>query len=182
MDGEMERIVRRILGDIRVELSEEFDRNFSRQAFFSKAWARRRSPLRSGGAILIDTGSLRRSVGISSDDRSVTFRSDLPYAGIHNEGGEIAVTARMKRYFWYRHMAAAGLSGRGRGGGRRPGRRKARPSAEAEFWKRMALMKVGARIRMPRRRFIGESPEVDEAVKGIIEENLTEYFNKEIKL
>ena len=41
----------------------------------------------------------------------------------------------------------------------------------------MALKKVGTKIRIPRRRFLGMSPEVESAVRKIIEENLEEYFN-----
>ena len=50
-------------------------------------------------------------------------------------------------------------------------------SSEADFWKAMALMKVGATIRIPQRKFLGASPEVEAAVRAIIEENLTEYIN-----
>ena len=63
-------IIRRILSDIRVELGDEFDRNFERQAFFNDAWARRKSPTRPGGTILVDTGTLRRSIrSRTTDDR-----------------------------------------------------------------------------------------------------------------
>ena len=41
----------------------------------------------------------------------------------------------------------------------------------------MALMKVGSVIRIPRRQFLGTSPEVENIVRGIIEDNLTEYVN-----
>lgn len=50
-------------------------------------------------------------------------------------------------------------------------------TSEAEFWKLMALMKVGKSIKIPRRRFLGTSPEVERTVREIIEENITEYFN-----
>lgn len=92
-------IVKRILNDIRVDLSGEFDQNFERQAFFSEAWERHRSPLRPGGHILVDTGTLRRSVQSVMGETSIRFYTDLPYAEIHNEGGEIVVTKRMKGYF-----------------------------------------------------------------------------------
>lgn len=44
MNEDMRKIIRRILKDIRVEMGDEFDRNFERQAFFSEAWQRRGSP------------------------------------------------------------------------------------------------------------------------------------------
>ena len=97
-DKNTRAVIRRILSDIRVELGDEFDRNFERQAFFSDAWARRKSPTRPGGTILVDTGTLRRSVKSRTTDDSITFYTDLPYAAIHNDGGEIVVTEKMKRF------------------------------------------------------------------------------------
>ena len=61
MNQDIQKIIRNILNDVRVELSDEFDRNFERQAFFNEAWQRRSSPTRPGGSILIDTGKLRQS-------------------------------------------------------------------------------------------------------------------------
>ena len=47
----------------------------------------------------------------------------------------------------------------------------------AEFWRFMALKKVGSLIRIPKRQFLGNAPEVEKTVREIIEENLTEYMN-----
>ena len=106
MDKNTKSIIRRILSDIRVELGDEFDRNFERQAFFNDAWVRRKSPTRPGGTILVDTGTLRRSVRSRTTDDSITFYTDLPYAAIHNDGGEIVVTEKMKRFFWHKYYEA----------------------------------------------------------------------------
>ena len=40
----------------------------------------------------------------------------------------------------------------------------------------------GKSIKIPRRRFLGESPEVEKAVKEIVEANITEYFNTEFEI
>lgn len=182
MNQDIQKIIRNILNDVRVELSDEFDRNFERQAFFNEAWQRRSSPTRPGGSILIDTGKLRQSISSRTTDNSITFCSTLPYAAIHNEGDEIKVTARMKRFFWHKYNEATGSFGRKKNGERRNDKRTVQLSTEAEFWKHMALMKEGKSIKIPRRRFLGASPEVEQAVKDIIEENLTEYFEHEYKL
>lgn len=180
MKSEIQRILRNILSDIRVELTDEFDKNFEREAFFSEAWARRKSPAHGGrsGHLLVDTGGLRQSIQSRSDDRSITFFSTVPYAGIHNEGGEIKVTVKMKRYFWARYYEATGGFERRKDGSNRQNARNRRLTSEAEFWKLMALMKVGSTVKIPRRRFLGSSPEVEKAVREIIEENLTEYFRE----
>ena len=170
---QVEKVFARILKDIQVELADEFDKNFEREAFFSEKWARRKSPVHGGrsGHLLVDTGALRGSIRSQIKGNSLFFSSDLPYAGIHNDGGEIIVTARMKRFFWAKYREAnGGKWSRDTGG------------AEAEFWKLMALKKVGSAVKIPRRRFLGVSPEVESLVKGIVEEGLMEYFDKEFKI
>lgn len=158
-DGELRKVVRRILSDIRVELGDEFDQNFERQGFFAEKWQRRKSPIRGDGHILVASGDLRKSIRSRSDDHSITFYSDLAYAGIHNEGGEIKVTARMKRFFWHKYY-----------------------ETKDEFWKAMALMKVGKTIKIPRRQFLGMAPEVETEVRKIIEANLTQYFEHDFNI
>lgn len=177
VNAQVREIFRQILRDIDVELKEEFDQNFERQAFFSEAWQRRRSPLRPGGHILVDTGDLRRSIRSEIRDSSIVFLTDHPAAAIHNEGGEIVVTEKMKRFFWYKYYSATGSFGRKKDGSRRNDKRTLQLSDEADFWKAMALMRVGSKIRIPQRKFLGTSPEVETAVRQIIEENLTEYIN-----
>lgn len=181
-DKNTRAVIRRILSDIRVELGDEFDRNFERQAFFSDAWARRKSPTRPGGTILVDTGTLRRSVKSRTTDDSITFYTDLPYAAIHNDGGEIVVTEKMKRFFWHKYYEAIGSFGRKKNGERRNDKRTRQLSTEADFWRFMALKRAGTTIRIPRRRFLGTGPEVERIVREIIEDNLNEYFNMDFSI
>ena len=177
-----QHIIKNILSDIKVELADEFDRNFERQGFFSEAWQRRKSPTRPGGSILIDTGTLRKSIHSRSSDTSITFYSDVPYAEIHNDGGEITVTEKMKRFFWAKYYSATGSFGRKKNGEKRKDKRTIQLTEEAEFWKHLALMKVGKTITIPRRRFMGYSPEVEKMVCEIVEENLEEFFKSDFKL
>lgn len=180
MEEKIKKIIKNILNDIRVELTDEFDQNFERQAFFSEAWQRRKSPTRPGGHILVDTGQLRRSIKSKTTENSVIFYTDLPYAEIHNDGGDIIVTTKMKRFFWHKYYQATGSFGRKKDGTRRNDKRTIQLSDEAEFWKFLALKKAGTTIRIPRRRFLGTSPEVEQAVRNIIEENITEYIDQAI--
>ena len=171
---ELDKVVQRILKDIQVELSDEFDQNFEREAFFSERWARRKSPVHGGrsGHLLYDSGVLRGNIRSEIKGSSLFFSSDLPYAGIHNEGGEIVVTERMKRFFWAKYREANGGTWT---------RRKVNGtgSAEVEFWKLMALKKVGSTIRIPMRRFLGVNAEVEQIVKDFVEKGLSEYFENE---
>nr|DAX55968.1 MAG TPA: virion morphogenesis protein [Caudoviricetes sp.] len=195
MKSETHRILKRILDDIRVEMTDEFDQNFERQSFFGEAWQRRKSPIRQGGHILVDTGRLRRSIQSRTTENSITFFTEEPYAAIHNEGGEIVVTERMKRYFRAKFYEAQQPFERKRQGDSSLPRKKlsdggfyawtskmTMKSPEAEFWRFMALKKAGTTIKIPRRRFLGTSPEVEKAVREIIEENITEYINFEFEI
>ena len=83
----------------------------------------------------------------------------------------------MKAYFWHRYYEATGSFGRKKNGERRQDKRTVQLGTEAEFWKLLALMKVGSSIKIPKRQFLGTAPEVEKTVTEIIEENLTEYFN-----
>ena len=181
MNKDVQKLFQLIIKDIGVELGDEFDKNFERQAFFSEAWQRRKSPIRNEGrAILTDSGQLRSSIGKRMTENSITFYSNLPYADIHNDGGEIVVTKRMKGFFWHKYMNAAGALtfARRKDGSLRKDKGTRQISAEAEFWQAMALMKPGAVIKIPRRRFLGYSPEVEQAVRDVIEGALNEFVSK----
>lgn len=182
MANNYDQIIKNILRDIQVEMADEFDRNFERQAFFSEAWQRRKSPTRPVGHILVDSGGLRRSITSFQTENSIVFRTEHPAAAIHNEGGDIEVTAKMKRFFWHKYYDATGSFGRRKDGSMRKDKRTVQLSTEAEFWKFMALMKVGSKIKIPRRRFLGTAPEVEQTVRQIIEENLTEFFNTDFDI
>lgn len=179
MNENIQKIIKNILRDIAVDMKDEFDQNFERQAFFSEAWQRRKSPIRDKGrAILTDTGQLRSSIHSRTTDNSVIFYTDLPYAEIHNDGGEIVVTKKMKGFFWHKYYEATGAFGRKKDGSRRNDKRTIQLSDEAEFWKFLALKKAGTTIRIPRRRFLGTSPEVENSVRSIIEGNLNDYVEQ----
>jgi phage gpG-like protein len=50
-------------------------------------------------------------------------------------------------------------------------------TTEAEFWKALALMRVGSAIKIPKRQFLGVAPEVEATVREIIEDNISEYLD-----
>ena len=169
----MEETLRKIVKRIAIDLGDEFDRNFERQKFFTEPWQRRKSPVRSEGrAILTDTSQLRRSIKKQVAGDAVSFTSDLPYAAIHNEGGEIVVTEKMRRFFWRKHYEATGSFGRKKDGSRRNNAANRRLSTEAEFWRALALKKAGSVIKIPRRRFIGYHAEIDKIIQNAIDATL----------
>lgn len=171
-------MIARTLDDIRVELLDEFDRNFERKGFFSKAWQRKRGGFRADKPLLLDTGNLRRSIRGDTTANSVVFTSNAPHAPIHNHGGVIIVTHKMKRYFWYKYKEAMGGFGYTKKGDKRNNKANRALTSEAQFYKAMALMKVGKQIKIPKRQFIGNAPEVEKAVREIALNNLEQFINK----
>lgn len=87
------QLKKNILNDMRVELTDEFDRNFERKAFFTKAWKKRKDP-NANGSLLVVSGRMRRSIKSSVEGDGVRFSSDTPYATVHNEGANSYVTVR----------------------------------------------------------------------------------------
>ena len=152
-----QHIIKNILSDIKVELADEFDRNFERKGFFGQQWKPRKFQSNTG-SLMMQSGKLRRSIRASVSGNSVRFSSSEPYAAIHNEGGEIAVTAKMKKFFWAKYH-----------------------QTKDEQWKWLALKKVGSKITIPERRFLGNSPEVEKIVIDIIKENVEQFAKETIE-
>lgn len=87
--------------------------NFSKQRFVDQNWhdttpepwkprsgKRRGGVKRQSGAILVDSGRLKRSIRvISADSNRVVIGTDVPYAEMHNEGldGEVNVRQHTRR-------------------------------------------------------------------------------------
>ncbi len=143
---------KRIVRDIAVDLTDEFDKNFERQGFFGQKW----KPKRLGkGSILIQTGALRRDIQRPTvSGTTITWHSDLPYSKIQNEGGKIMVTNRMKRFFWAMHK-----------------------KTKSEAWKYMALMKVGSQIVIPKRQFLGWHNSLNKNVNAIVRHHVDRYLS-----
>lgn len=177
----LDRFIARTLRDVRVELLDEFKRNFEREAFFNERWARRKYHDDRSRGLLVRTGTLRRSLRAEvTPRRSVRFFTDVPYAAIHNEGGTITVTRRMKNYFWVQYMSIVGSKDgtfapqfqRKKDGTLRNNKRNRQLSGEASFYKAMALKPVGSKIVIPKRQFIGRHAEVERILKEIAENNI----------
>lgn len=171
---------KRILNDLAIDLADEFDRNFERKAFFDKPWPPRKSGKRGSLLLVKGGGGLRGSILMQQSGNNVIFSSGLPYAAIHNEGGTIIVTAKMKKFFWAKYYE---LSGKVKVNvrDRKISKRSMKFSEEAEFFKNMALMRLGSKITIPERRFIGWGSPVDKIVKQVCDRHFAE-LGKEFKI
>ncbi|WP_196039090.1 phage virion morphogenesis protein [Bacteroides nordii] len=169
-------VITNSLKDIKVELDEEFDRNFQRKAFFTKAWKKKKYD-DGKGSLLVRSGVLRRSLCSDLTGTQLNYSSSEVYAAIQNEGGTIVITEKMKKFFWAKFYEATNGFGYTRAGTKRNNKKNRALTAEAEFFKAMALKKVGSKVIIPARQFVGESEEVNTIIKDIVQENIQEYLN-----
>ncbi|KAA6342199.1 hypothetical protein EZS27_010053 [termite gut metagenome] len=179
---DFKELKKKILNDIKVEVSEEFDKNFERKAFFTQKWKERKIGQRGSLLEVRGGGGLRGSIRAEIVGDAVRWTSSLPYAGIHNWGGEISVTNKMKRFFWAKYYELCGKIKYKRD--KKVTKATMRYSREAEFYKNLALMKVGSKIHIPQRQFIGNSPEVEQAIERAIEPTMGEledYLKEQLK-
>lgn len=145
------RLKQTLLTDIKVELYEEFDLNFGRKAFFTDKWKQRAFQYPRGSLMAV-SNLLRRSIKAEVIRDGVRFTSSMPYASAHNEGIVITVTPQMKKFFWAKFM-----------------------STKQEMWKFLALKKVGSKIVLPERRFIGDGPDTQRLIETVITDFCKEF-------
>ena len=136
-------------------------------------WQDKKSPF-GGKKTLYREGNLMSSIrNTEESENRLVVGSNLKHAEIHNNGGTITVTKNMKLHFWKLYCEILGIPKKQKGkktdwndkrnlqltagGKEKKSAHNKKLNAKAEFCKRMALMKVGAKIKIPKRQFIGES-------------------------
>lgn len=168
---DLQQFHKNVLNDVRIELKDEFDRNFERKAFFDKSWPKNKL-LNRKGSQMARTNNLRRSINAKVTNGMIQFSSSLPYASLQNEGGEVTVTHKMKKYFWYMFYEVSGHIKLRKDGNARKSKSNTNLSIEAQQWKNLALMKVGTKMKIPAKQFIGEHPRIKQVIEDIVNDNL----------
>ena len=146
--------------------------NFRKGRFYNgQSW---QTPLRTSlgftgargqyGPLLSGNNHLMMSTDYVPLPGQVIIRNPVEYASVHNDGDQIPVTQRMRKFFWAKHYEAEELRGKG--------------SVEADFWKNMALKKPGGRIKIPRRHFQGPSTSVDMIVRKTVDTELRKFVKQ----
>ena len=137
------------------------------------------------GPLLSRRNHLFSSIYYTPSDYRVRVGTGVPYAALHNEGGTThpTVTPKMRRFAWAMAYKAAGIRRSGKGRKQGKGRGKS-PSArmeanpEALMWKRLALTrKKKLAVRIPQRRFLGESRELNGKIEKLIEKEIRNILN-----
>ena len=166
--------LKQTLTDIKVKLGEEFDRNFERKAFFDEKWPATKLTYHRG-SLMMRTGRLRKSLlSPKVTSNGIIWSSSLPYADIHNNGGEIRVTPQMRKFFWAKYYQTSSATTKKKNGEASSSARNRKLSIEAEQWKALALKPIGSIIKIEKRQFIGSHPQVDKHIKEVINHNFGE--------
>lgn len=139
-----------------------FKANFSRKGFPNNGrldkWPERNKPdYRKGGALLIKTGRLRRSIRTAAiTNRSVKVATDVPYAEGHNEGANIEMQVAVPAHARKAHAVKAHSRKSGTGTQAVAGSR--RKAAQVKGHSRKMNMKI------ERRQFIGHSTDLMKSI------------------
>lgn len=153
-----------------------FKQNFRRQGWvydgsISK-WVKRAPGAKrnKGRAILISTGRLRRSIReIARGSDYISIGTDVEYAEIHNDGGNINGTFRVPAHVRKAHKVKAHT--RKIGGEEKRMKASTRSAAKVGSHTRKVNMKI------PQRQFIGESPDVIKSVERAIFRKLDQIID-----
>ncbi|MEN9447129.1 MAG: hypothetical protein RJA25_419 [Bacteroidota bacterium] len=151
-----------ILEIIGVEAINHFKQSFEDEGFTDKSldkWDTRKSKrlTRNEQKTLSDTGELAESIDYRVEGNTVIIYSDKPYAQIHNEGGEITVTPKMRSFFIAKHYEA----------------KEAGNTEAQDMWQAMFF---SDKITIPKRQFIGDSEMLNVKIKDKITRELDNIF------
>jgi phage gpG-like protein len=95
---QLQRDAPRYIGELGVN---HFNENFQRQGFVDDSlqpWDPRDPDRDEGRAVLFKSGTLRRSIRVvRRSSEQVVWGTDVKYAKVHNEGGDIQVKAHLRR-------------------------------------------------------------------------------------
>lgn len=114
---------------------------------------------------------LMRSIEFYTGVGEVTVQNPVPYARIHNDGGEIhsqpTITPKMRNMAWAKVYSIAGVKKKGRLPKELP--------EEALKWRNLALTKkkqLNIKARIPKRQFMGENAELGRMIEEEIGKSL----------
>ncbi|WP_394749495.1 phage virion morphogenesis protein [Spongiimicrobium salis] len=130
-----------------------FKRNFRRGGFVDRPFRRWKESgdKRKGGKTLVRSGRLRRNIKIlriNGTKITIGVPKNIKYARIHNEGGKIKITPKMRRKFWAMYIETGN-----------------------DMYKGMALTKK-THIEIPQRQYIGNSKALEVSIKRLLVKEL----------
>ena len=121
---------------------------------------------------------LMSSVSYIPTNSAVLIKNDVPYASIHNEGGQVntqpTVTPKMKKFAWAKYYEALNILK-----GSKVTKNMTIPE-DAARWRALALTKktkLNIKYIMPKRQFIGESKELNDKINDRWEKEVSKILD-----
>lgn len=144
---------------------DHFLASFRNQGFTDASlqpWSPVKDKKRRGQSILTKTGRLRRGLRYSVDGLEIQYTNSVPYAKIHNEGGEIDMPERKQIIHF-----------------KKAGDKKGHVFSRKKSARFAQKVKVGAYvIKMPKRMFMGESVSMFKKMVDDFNRNVTKEFGQ----
>lgn len=101
MNGDFAKIVGTLPGVVANAMTNFYQDSWRREAWFEvkrTTWSPRKGPVKKRRRLLVATGRLRRSVRARAHGTRIHVFTDVPYAQVHNEGGQVKGTANVKAH------------------------------------------------------------------------------------
>lgn len=167
-EQKLQRVNQRLSKIIGTEIINSATDNFRTESFEGKKWKARKDKSNKRKLLIGKTGQLWRSprIVMSSLNR-VEVGSDLPYADIHNRGGNINRAARSELFVRNRH--SRGKLGK-MFGGMGAFRKGTTPGKGLEF--------KAYTITIPQRQFLGVGIKLKRKLEKTIKEEILNEFSK----
>ncbi len=164
----------KLMAEIALIAQEFFKTNFKKQGSLKtgfEAWTPRKFNSGKGRSLLRQSGLLFNEIRKRSGKNYAAVYNGLKYARIHNDGGNIPITPKMRRFFWaqYFNLMKGALN---KSGNSSSLKKATKLMPQAQFWKNMA-MKKGSVIKIPARPFIYKSL--------VLEKKISKYINQFVK-
>lgn len=144
---EYNQLRNRLPNKIAITAVNFFKRNFKVGGFVDKPFQKWKKSQMNKRTTMVQSGNLRRAIKklrVSRNRVVVGIGQHIPYAQIHNEGGQIPITPKMRRFFWAKFKETG-----------------------KEHWKNMALTKK-KHLEIPQRKFIGDTKALEITIERMM--------------
>lgn len=138
---------RRLPNKVAITAVNFFKRNFSVGGFVDKPFKKWKKSKFNNRTTMVQSGATRRDIKkikVNQNKVVVGIANHNHYAQIHNTGGKIPITPKMRRFFWGKFKETG-----------------------KEHWKALALTKK-KHIDIPKRQFIGDSKALEVTIDRMI--------------
>lgn len=161
----LSKAINHITKDVAVLASDLFDKNFINQSFFGKKWTPSKYVTRENNKrgksrkLLQNKGHLRKSIRYKTSQDSIQFFSNMPYADIHNTGGDIAHPGGTAYAYNKKANKSIWISNR-------------KASRYASLHGKELPRTKPHNIPIPQRQFIGDHKQLQKGIETIIENEI----------